>query len=133
MDYETRFAGIRDDMRSIAEEIAADFDVKVEEYVGDELGYEFGVMAPVGEVLHVTFLLADGADARSPHGGNVILAVDIGEERVLTLAPHNYTEEAFAAWDDDEAWEGKIDSMRVAIDDIRYRLGQYVSAAAPTP
>lgn len=132
MNYEKRCAAIREDMRDIMSAIAAPFGQTPEEYVGDDFGFEFGVDAADVERIHVTLLLENGAEHAFEDGGNVVLRVAHGEDTVAYVAPRNFTDEAFAAWDDDELWDDKLENIRVNVSAVIGRIsGLAASAAKP--
>lgn len=79
MDYETRYAAIREDLRDIINEIAKSFGKDPDQYVGDDCGFEFAVEDVDGEVIQVTLLLEDGADQGFDGAGNITLRVNRGE------------------------------------------------------
>lgn len=115
--YEERFEAILPELRQIVERMSAPFDAVVEEYRDDEFGLSFSVNKDDG-VLWVTANLDSGEQAGRPDAGNVVVRVDIGEESVLTIAPHNYTDDVFAPFEDDALWEEKIDWVRVRTADV---------------
>jgi hypothetical protein len=115
--YHERFEAILPELRGIVEKMAQPFDADVEEYRDDEFGVSF-LVERGGETLWVTANLDDGQQANMPETGNVVVRVDIGEESVLTIAPHNYTEGVFVPFSDDEMWENKLEWIRVRTVDV---------------
>lgn len=86
--YQERFEAILPELRGVVERMAQPFDADVEEYRDDEFGLSF-IVKRVEDTLWVTANLDDGAHANLPESGNVVVRVDIGEESVLTIIPHN--------------------------------------------
>ncbi|MNU31168.1 hypothetical protein D3C71_196850 [compost metagenome] len=133
MSYETRYAAIREDLKDIINEIAKPFGKDPDQYVGDDCGFEFGVESADGEVIQVTLLLEDGADQGFDGAGNISLRVNCGEETLLLVSPHNYSQEAFADWEDGDLWDDKLDNLRVNIGEIAYRVGLLANAPSSKP
>jgi hypothetical protein len=133
MSYETRYAAIREDLRDIITEIGKPFGKDPDQYVGDDIGFEFGVEDADGEVIQVTLLLEDGADHGFDDGGNICVRVNRGEETLMLVSPHNYSQETFAAWEDDDLWDDKLDTLRVNIGEISYRVGALANGSARKP
>ncbi len=133
MSYETRYEAIKEDLRDIMTEIGKPFGQVPEEYVGDDYGFEFGLEAADGEIIHVTLLLQDGADNGVDDGGNISLRVNRGEETVMLVSPHNFTQEVFAQWDDDDLWDDKLDNLRVNVGEVGYRLSGMVGSDRAKP
>lgn len=130
MNYETRYAAIREDLRDIITEIAKPFGKDPDQYVGDDCGFEFAVDGTDDELIQVTLLLEDGADHGFDGAGNVCVRVNRGEETLLLVSPHNYSQEAFADWEDGDLWDDKLDNLRVNIAEIAYRVGALANAPA---
>jgi hypothetical protein len=131
MSYETRYAAIKDDLRDIITEIAKPFGQAPEEYVGDNFGFEFGVDGADGEIIHVTLLLEDGADHGADDAGNVVIRVNHGEQAIASVAPNNFSAEAFAGWEDDELWDDKLDTLRVNVGEITSTIRGLTDPAGP--
>jgi hypothetical protein len=115
--YQERFEAILPELRGIVEKMAQPFGAEVEEYTDDEFGVSFLVKRDE-DTLWVTANLDDGQQANLPDTGNVVVRVDIGEENILTIAPHNRTEDVFVSFSDDDMWEEKLEWIRVRTVDV---------------
>lgn len=131
MSYETRYAAIRNDLKRLMTRVADIFGAEVESYVGDDYGFEFAVDAQDGEMIHVTGLLEDGADHGAEGAGNVVIRVNRGDDDVLLVAPGNRTGKAFAEWEDDDAWQEKIEILEASIDNVASHVARAVGANSP--
>jgi hypothetical protein len=126
MSYETRYEMIKEDLRDIMAEIGSSFGRAPEEYIGDDFGYEMGMDAEDGRLVHVTLLLRDGADDGYEGAGNLLLHVNHGDETIMSVIPDNLTDNVFADWGDDELWDDKVDMVRVNVAEIRNTLAGIV-------
>lgn len=115
--YEERYDAILPELRGIVEGMAKPFDAVVEEYRDDEFGLSFSVEKG-GETIWVTANLDDGQQAGIADAGNVVVRVDLGEQSVLTIAPHNFSDDVFAPFSDDAIWEDKLEWVRVRTADV---------------
>jgi len=134
-NYGSRYEKHRQEMKTLMEAAAAEFGVELTEENGDDKGFSFPVERGDGAVLWVELLVVDAGDmGEGPEDsqGNFIVRLGDGEY-TQSWGPGNYTAECWADYDDDEAWGGKLHSVRDQIIAVPSMVEEWKAKAAPSP
>lgn len=128
--YQQRFETILPELSGIVEKMAEPFGAVPEEYRDDEFGLSFSVEQGE-ETLWVTVNIDDGKQANRADAGNIVLRIDVDGDPLLTIAPDNFTSDVFVPFSDDDAWEGKLDSIRVRTSEVIEAISSWKAEKAP--
>lgn len=126
--YETRFSAMKSSLIAVMQGLAEPYEASVEEYVGDDLGYTFSFERSDGELISVTALIEDASDVGFEGRGNIAIRVLGQDETLCLVAPDNRTDDVFADFGDDVAWDTKLTSIQDGATVVQEALAEWVSA-----